>query len=76
VSDSNVIDFPFRVPQAVDELTWTEHLVRWRCDVHGVHDQVMCVLTLEGTRRTYCIACLVDLLDRIGLRDLPQVGGK
>ena len=47
------------------------HMPRWRCVIHGDHDQVMCVATVCGVRRVYCVPCMVELLDRIGLHNLP-----
>lgn len=78
MSENNVIDFPFvwhGPAELVAPSNWPVSLVRWRCEVHGVHDQVIHVTTLHGESRSYCIACVVDLLDGIGLRSLQRVGG-
>jgi hypothetical protein len=76
MSEGNVIDFPHphaTAAQVSGAPKWTGYLPRWHCEIHGDHDQVVCIATVEGLKRTYCIPCIVDLFDGIGLRNLPQV---
>lgn len=53
--------------------TITLRPVRWHCERHGKHDKV---LTFKGGPegpRTICLYCWLDVLDRLGLVDLPRV---
>lgn len=45
-------------------------LPRWHCQQHGTHDQVVHVATIAGDERTYCVMCIVALLDHLGLKSL------
>ena len=47
--------------------------VTWHCERHGKHNDVLTFITqYEGTR-TICMYCLIDVLDMLGLSDLPRV---
>lgn len=66
---NNVIEFPTASKERIALTSFG--MPRWHCDIHGDHGQVIHVGTVQGERRVYCVACLVDLLDRMGLRNLP-----
>lgn len=70
MSDEKVVPFPsppkYWIPTRIV-------LPRWRCSIHGEHDQVFHIATRQGESRHYCLMCMVDLLDRLGFKTLPQV---
>lgn len=46
--------------------------VLWRCAKHGQHDQVLTFIA-QHVQRTVCVPCLLELLERLGIVDLPRV---
>lgn len=63
MSELELTDFPG---------TLTLSPVKWRCEKHGQHDQVLTFAAQHATR-TVCVLCLLELLERLGLTDLPRV---
>jgi hypothetical protein len=45
----------------------------WRCSVHGETDLVFTMLMPGLAGHTYCIACTIALLERLGLKALDRV---
>lgn len=72
-----VVPFPSRSAGSNEPTkAWSFFTVRprrWRCHLHGDHDQVIHIVTTQGVERHYCMVCVIDLMDRLGFKNLPQV---